>query len=109
MARSPLLKPEDAAALLGVSTKHLLYLSKNGAIAFVNIGLGKRPTRRYRIEDIEEFIAERRAVSPPSMLISSSRNVATTAVYEVIDFKKTLDQLRADRSAAKTRRAKSSK
>jgi len=101
---TPLLSPRNAAALLGVSTKHLLDMSKHGVIAFIDVGLCSRPTRRYRMEDIEAFIAERRTLALSRSSAPPAQKVTGHAAYQVVDFRKTLEQLRADKKAAKVKR-----
>lgn len=67
----------------------------------MNIGLGhKRPTRRYLPADIDEFIARRRTTAAPPVLKKRGQPVTTPAPYEIIDFRKTLDDLRAARRKA---------
>ena len=69
-----LLTPKQAAGLLTISERQLRDLTDDGAIGFVNIGLGsKRPTRRYEPAEIERFIGDRRTVKAPAALYRPSR------------------------------------
>jgi hypothetical protein len=54
-----LLTLKEASKLLGVSTVHLRALSVHGEISYVNVGLGEREIRRYRLSDVKNFIAAR--------------------------------------------------
>jgi excisionase family DNA binding protein len=59
-----LLTAAEVAERLAISTRQLKQLSDAGEIAFVNVGLGpRRPARRYRPEDVDEFISRRTVVS----------------------------------------------
>lgn len=53
---SPLLRPAEVAELLGCSMRQVRYLAAAGV--FPRVVLGRRSTR-YRLADIEAFIAER--------------------------------------------------
>ena len=56
-SRADLLTPQEVAARLKVHPKTVLRLP----IPYTNVGTGtKRPRRRYRLEDVEAWIAERR-------------------------------------------------
>ncbi|MEX2741063.1 helix-turn-helix domain-containing protein [Rhizobium mongolense] len=97
---SPLLTPAAAAKILAISAKQLHDLTVAGEIHFVNIGLGnKRPTRRYLPADIDEFIARRRTTVAPPARGKRSPSFAP-ATYEIVDFRKTLTDLRAARQKA---------
>lgn len=54
----PLITPEQAAAELAVSVKHLRGLP----IPYVDIGTGERTIRRYDPADLRAFVEEKRRV-----------------------------------------------
>lgn len=61
-----LLTPEQAAARLTITEDHLRALVANGAIGYINVGLGKkRPRRRFTEADIDDFIERRRGREVP--------------------------------------------
>lgn len=51
------LRPRDAAKALGISTRTLYTLTKEGAIPCRKIGDGKRSAVLYRVADLEAFLA----------------------------------------------------
>src|SRR5215510_8456483 len=57
---APLLTPEQAAELLGITPRQLHLLAADGAIAFIDIGRGKSVTRRFDPIDVESFKTSRR-------------------------------------------------
>lgn len=62
-----LVKPKEAAAYLGVSISTLLRLTYKGEIASVKVGTKPRSPRRYRIADLEAYIAAHtKQVNPQS-------------------------------------------
>ncbi|WP_430694899.1 helix-turn-helix domain-containing protein [Mesorhizobium montanum] len=84
---STLLSPAQAAAILAVTTKHLLELTNEGALRWVNIGLdGKRPTRRYKREDLSEFIEKRSQRACRYTENTANQNTPMTSSFAVIDF-----------------------
>jgi hypothetical protein len=97
---STLLMPAATAKILAISVKQLKELAVAGEISFVNIGLGhKRPTRRYLPADIDEFIARRRTTAAP--LVHGKRSPSfAPATYEIVDFRKILTDLRAEKQKA---------
>ncbi|NKX16251.1 helix-turn-helix domain-containing protein [Ochrobactrum pseudogrignonense] len=50
-----LLTPEQAAEALSISHRHLIHLTDDGELPFINIGRGMRKIRRYEPADIEAF------------------------------------------------------
>ncbi|RCS49204.1 DNA-binding protein [Bremerella cremea] len=56
--------PKEAAAILGISPRLLWQLTKNGEIACVRIGTGKRKRVRYAHSDLDEFVKNNTHVSP---------------------------------------------
>ncbi len=69
--REPLLTPEEAARRLAISQRQLLGLVQAGAISFINVGIGKRPARRYEPSEIERFIDDRRTTFPRGVELQS--------------------------------------
>ncbi|WP_034884903.1 helix-turn-helix domain-containing protein [Ensifer aridi] len=60
LASYQLLRPAEAAKILGVSVQHLHALTIHGEIRYVNVGAGaKREVRRYRAQDVQAFVEER--------------------------------------------------
>lgn len=55
-----LLRPEEAAQFLAISTRQLRDLTRAGDIGYVNIGQRDRETRRYTMADLEAFIEARK-------------------------------------------------
>jgi excisionase family DNA binding protein len=58
---SPLLTASQVAELLGVSRDTVDDLARCGRLPFVNVGLGRRVTRRFRAEAIEAWAIEAEA------------------------------------------------
>lgn len=55
-----LFTPAEVAKILAITVTHLHALATHGEIRYVNIGTGaKRETRRYRAQDVQEFVEER--------------------------------------------------
>ncbi|MDX1201056.1 helix-turn-helix domain-containing protein [Sinorhizobium medicae] len=79
-----LLTPQQAAEFLAISTRQLRDLADAGYLAFVNIGLGRRQTRRYLPTDLAAFVEARR-VAPGA---SKQRTAATGAskTFKLADF-----------------------
>jgi hypothetical protein len=95
-----LLNTKQAAAILGVCARQLRYLTTDGIIPFVNVGLGVRPSFRYRIADLDAFISQRvttcqKAVG--SFNAQGQKPGASILELEVIDFAAQREQ----RTAAK--------
>lgn len=60
-----LLDTRSAARILGVCTRQLHELKKSGQIPYVNVGAGeKKPSIRYAVSDLNEFIDRRRRTTP---------------------------------------------
>ncbi|WP_425374522.1 helix-turn-helix domain-containing protein [Mesorhizobium waimense] len=84
---SSLLTPVQAAELLAVTPKHLLELTNEGALRWVNIGLeGKRPIRRYKQEDLAEFIEKRSQKACRYTENTANQNTPMTSSFAVVDF-----------------------
>lgn len=58
---TPLLRPEEAAAHCGMPLRRFKKHVLDGDIPYVEFG---ERTKRYRLEDIDTFIAERMVVKP---------------------------------------------
>ncbi|WP_149801950.1 helix-turn-helix domain-containing protein [Mesorhizobium sp. NFR06] len=84
---SSLLTPAQAASFLAVTPKHLLELTNEGALRWVNIGLeGKRPTRRYKQDDLADFIERRRQKACRYIESTANQNTRLTSSFAVVDF-----------------------
>jgi excisionase family DNA binding protein len=91
-----LLTPQQAAAFLGISTRQLRGLADAGHLPFVNIGLGRRPTRRYLPTDLAAFVEARR-IAPGA---SKQRTAATgpSKTFKLADFAAIREELRRKRA-----------
>lgn len=91
-----LLTLEQAAAVLSISTRHLLYFTEDGEIPFINIGRGQRTIRRYDPLDIQDFINRRRMTSSKNAasLPRKRRRVGKAPTFEIVDFEKITKDLR---------------
>ncbi|WP_430251262.1 helix-turn-helix domain-containing protein [Neorhizobium sp. DAR64860/K0K1] len=96
-----LLTPKQAAAELAISSRQLRDLSLDGDIAFINVGRGERPARRYEMSDLEAFKAERRTISCRSSSVPAQKRTATTSGIKVIDFEATLAAQRSKKLSSK--------
>ncbi|TGT73268.1 DNA-binding protein [bacterium M00.F.Ca.ET.159.01.1.1] len=84
---SCLLTPAQAAEFLAVTPKHLLELTNEGALGWVNIGLeGKRPTRRYKQDDLADFIEKRSQKACRYTENTANQNTRMTSSFTVVDF-----------------------
>ncbi|TGP86409.1 DNA-binding protein [Mesorhizobium sp. M2D.F.Ca.ET.223.01.1.1] len=84
---SSLLTPAQAASFLAVTPKHLLDLTNEGALRWVNIGLsGKRPTRRYRHDDLTDFIEKRSQKACRYTENTANQNTPMTSSFAIVDF-----------------------
>ena len=90
-----LLTPEQAAEFLAVSTRQLRDLADAGHLAFVNIGLGERPTRRYLPADIAAFIESRRVA--PELREQARATIKSSTAFKIADFAALRDELRQKR------------
>lgn len=76
-----LLTPEQAAARLTITEDHLRALVADGAIGYINVGLGKkRPRRRFTEADIDDFIERRRGREVPCQFIGTSVRRTTSSI-----------------------------
>lgn len=50
------LRPREAAKALGISTRHLWQLTKDGLIPCVRVGNGKRRTVLYPLADLQAWL-----------------------------------------------------
>lgn len=86
---SRLLTPEQAALRLNITNDQLSALTKDGEIAYINVGRGKkRPRRRYKEEFINEFEARRTRREVPCQYTGTSvrRTISTTSNTPAIGF-----------------------
>lgn len=97
-----LLTPEQAAEFLAISTRQLRDLADAGYLAFVNIGLGRRPTRRYLPTDLAAFVDARR-VAPGA---GKQRTAATgpSKTFKLADFAAMREELRRKRATKARKR-----
>lgn len=93
-----LLTPEQAAEFLAISTRQLRDLADAGYLAFINIGLGKRPTRRYLLADIAAFIETRRVASGARDRAPAARS---SKAFKIADFAAIREDLRQQRCPKK--------
>jgi predicted site-specific integrase-resolvase len=100
--KGPLMRPVDVANHLGISTRQLRDLSQQGAIPFVDVSLGERPSRRYLPEDVEAFIQDRRTFMSP--VTSSSTTVTTKRQPAGLDFERIRADLKARKQSEKATR-----
>lgn len=94
-----LMTPEQAAEALSISHRHLIYLTDDGELPFINIGRGMRKIRRYDPADIEAFKNQRKT---SECQFTSEKTVRTAPTrmssgYAVIDFRATREKLRNER------------
>jgi predicted DNA-binding transcriptional regulator AlpA len=62
-ASSRLLRADQVAKILGISQSGLYALRRAGkGPPFISFGLGRKPAIRYRLSDLEAWIAEHREV-----------------------------------------------
>lgn len=83
-----LIKPNEAAQLLGISIETLRSHVARGEVSYRNVGLTRRPCVRFARDDIEEFLENRKRRSSGAVL-SATRNmypVGTTSTKKVYDF-----------------------
>src|SRR5688572_9493560 len=82
-----LLTPAEAAELLSISHKHLRWLTDAGQLRWVNIGLdGRRPTRRFCEDDLQEFIDARSERTCRYTANTANQNTPMTSEWAVVDF-----------------------
>src|SRR6516165_1983993 len=82
--------PEQAAAFLQCSPKHVHAHAKSGELRYVDIGRGsKRPRRRFTDADLIDFAERRSRRETPtcqSTSLKTHRTTTSTSNCEVIDF-----------------------
>ncbi|WP_311029174.1 helix-turn-helix domain-containing protein [Mesorhizobium koreense] len=82
-----LLTPAEASELLAISPKHLRWLTDAGQLRWVNIGLeGRRPTRRYKEDDLLEFVERRSKNACRYIENTANQNIPMTSSFTVVDF-----------------------
>jgi len=52
------LRPREAARALGISTRHLWQLTKDGVVPHVRVGHGKRKTILYPVFALRDWLAQ---------------------------------------------------
>lgn len=78
-----------AAQALGVCDRQLRSLIKEGALRFVNVGIGARPSYRIAPAELQAFILRRTALCQKSEDLPDEKvkqSGVTTSKSEVIDF-----------------------
>lgn len=92
----PLLTIDQAAEVLSISVRQLLYLTQDGALPYINIGRGMRMMRRYDPVDLQAFMQERKKSECQSSLEKTRKMVRTpmSSNYKVVDFQETLARRR---------------
>ncbi|WP_248127312.1 helix-turn-helix domain-containing protein [Brucella pituitosa] len=100
-----LLTPEQAAEALSISVRHLLYLTKDGEIPFVNVGRGQRTIRRYDPADIQAFIESRKVTEVPPEATVSVRTSKRQKFeqYAPLDFKALREEIRRKKKEERER------
>ncbi|BBB96683.1 MULTISPECIES: helix-turn-helix domain-containing protein [Bradyrhizobium] len=77
---TPLLKPAEVAAALNVSPRTLRGLIRDGLIAYVITGRGKkRPGIGFEATEIERFKAERRRRECPPTSVKAAPSISMTS------------------------------
>ncbi|GHC79649.1 hypothetical protein GCM10010136_32390 [Limoniibacter endophyticus] len=96
-----LLTPDQAAEALSISTRHLLHLTDDGALPFINIGRGARTIRRYEPADIEAFKNLRKQTTCQSTFERTARpeRIRTSFKSPVADFQAALERRRSGKRA----------
>ena len=88
--RPALMTVDEAAAELRMSGKQLRGHIRAGNISFVDVGLGERPSYRFRPADIVEFERSRAKTCHPQSEVSTAGQVKASgrmmSSFEVIDF-----------------------
>ncbi|MBG20871.1 MAG: hypothetical protein CML31_13105 [Rhizobiales bacterium] len=103
---TPLLTPEKAAEMLGISVRHLADLVGAGEIPFVPVGNGSvRQSRRYDPHDLEAYVGAKkcRHTEGRPRTARSQRNTPTTSGSEVVDIQEILAQRRSAKRTASNR------
>jgi excisionase family DNA binding protein len=86
-----LLKPDEAAARLGITVEQLLAHVEDGALRYINVGRGqKKPRYRFSETDLNEFISTRSTLEqrlcPSSSPKRASRITGTASKSNVVGF-----------------------
>lgn len=93
----PLLTMKQAAEALAISVRHLINLSEDGEIPFVNVGRGTRKIRRYDPADIEAFKNQRKVYREPNDGARNLHRSSSKSLHTVVDFRALLEEHRANR------------
>lgn len=86
-----LLTPRQAARELGISVRHLQYMAQRGAIAFIDIGIGRAINRRFDPSDIDAFKLSRRTIEAPPGPVEARPSRRSASVVSLAGARKTLD------------------
>ncbi|WP_445253647.1 helix-turn-helix domain-containing protein [Ochrobactrum sp. MYb379] len=103
---TPLLTPEQAAEVLSISVRHLLHLTSDGEIPFVNVGRGLRMIRRYDATDIQAFSDGRKITEVPREATVSVRTSKRQKFeqYAPLNFKALREEVRRKKKEERQRR-----
>jgi len=87
-AMAKLMNLEEASGILGICSRQMRKIIKEGKIPFVNVGNKTRPAYRFRPADIDAFISGRITLCQPKSQVSSSVETSgiSTSGFKVIDF-----------------------
>lgn len=78
---------EEAAQVLGISTRTLRGHIRHGEISYISVGCGVKHQRRmFHASDIEAFVARRRRTECPSIDSTARMSIPTISSTEVFDF-----------------------
>ncbi len=91
----PLLTMKQAAEALAISVRHLINLSEDGEIPYVNVGRGTRKIRRYDLADIETFKNQRKTVRAAEQQPACSRREPHSSLLNIVDFRALLEEKRS--------------
>lgn len=101
----PLLTPEQVAEALAISVRHLIYLTQDGEIPFVNVGRRSRTIRRYDPADIQAFIESRKAteVAREATVPARTSKRQKFEQYAPLDFKALREEIRRKKKEERQR------
>ncbi|MBE0563981.1 MAG: helix-turn-helix domain-containing protein [Ochrobactrum anthropi] len=91
----PLLTMKQAAEALAISVRHLINLSEDGEIPYVNVGRGTRKIRRYDPADIETFKNQRKTPTANERQPTPSSRTRRSSPRAIVDFRALLEESRS--------------
>lgn len=97
--------PEQVAEALAISVRHLIYLTQDGEIPFVNVGRRSRTIRRYDPADIQAFIESRKAteVAREATVPARTSKRQKFEQYAPLDFKALREEIRRKKKEERQR------